>query len=138
MSAIYTAAATSAGDGRNGSVRSSDGLIDLTLTSPKEVGGSGTGTNPEQLFAAGYAACFHSALRLAAKDRGITLTNDIVTATIDLVRSDSGFSLAAAITVELSGLNQGTADQLAAEAHRRCPYSKATTGNIPCEVTAKV
>jgi Ohr subfamily peroxiredoxin len=138
MPVIYTAEVVSTGDGRRGAVRSSDGLIDTALASPKEVGGSGEGTNPEQLFAAGYSACFHSAMRIAAREAKITLRDDIVTASVDLVRGEDGYHLAAAIVAELPGLDQATADRLVAAAHQRCPYSKATRGNIEVTLLAKI
>lgn len=137
MPVVYTTEVASSGDGRNGQARSADGILDLALTSPKEVGGSGTGTNPEQLFAAGYAACFHSALRMAARERGVALTEDVVTARVQLVRDDSGFRIDAEMRVLLPNLDAGTARDLADQAHQRCPYSKAISGNVDVRLTVE-
>ncbi|WP_031466522.1 organic hydroperoxide resistance protein [Sciscionella sediminilitoris] len=136
---LYTATAIASGDGRNGEVRSSDGVIDEKLAAPKEMGGpGGLHTNPEQLFAAGYAACFHGALRLVAKQAGEQLGEDTeVTANVGIGKTESGgFGLTVAIQVKLPGLEQGKAEQLAANAHQVCPYSNATRGNIEVQVSA--
>ncbi|MFS8097821.1 organic hydroperoxide resistance protein [Lentzea alba] len=138
MSVVYTADVTSSGDGRKGAATSSDGALDLNLAAPKEVGGSGEGTNPEQLFAAGWGACFHSALRLVARNASADLTDSTVTVSVDLVKGDDGYHLGARIVATLPGLSQEQADDLVGQAHRRCPYSKATRGNVDVEVTAKV
>jgi len=135
---LYEAEVASIGDGRNGEVRSSDGILRLPLRSPKEVGGPGEATNPEQLFAAGYAACFHSALRLAAREAKTTLRDDSVTARVSLNRDESGYHLGAEIVVWLPGLGQETAEALAAEAHGRCPYSKAVRGNVKVRISVVV
>ncbi|MGW2300778.1 organic hydroperoxide resistance protein [Streptomyces sp. NPDC001809] len=134
MAVVYTAEVTSTGDGRNGAVRSSDGLLDLPLTSPKAVGGSGTATNPEQLFAAGYAACFHSALRASARESKVALTDDTVVAAVGLHKEESGFHLSVVLTVELPGIDAAEARRLADAAHARCPYSKAVRGNVEVRV----
>lgn len=138
MSVVYTAEVTSSGDGRQGAATSADGVLDLKLTSPKEVGGSGEGTNPEQLFAAGWGACFHSALRLVARNAKADLTDSTVTVSVDLVKGEDGYHLGAHIVATLPGLTQEQADDLVGQAHQRCPYSKATRGNIDVEVTAKI
>ncbi|GGO27360.1 organic hydroperoxide resistance protein [Microbispora rosea subsp. aerata] len=138
MPTLYTAEVASIGDGRNGEVRSSDGILRLPLRSPKEVGGPGEAANPELLFAAGYAACFHSALRLAARESKTTLTDDTVTARVSLNRDDSGYHLGAEIVVSLPGLDRETAEALAAAAHGRCPYSKAVRGNVQVRVGVAV
>jgi Ohr subfamily peroxiredoxin len=131
MTVVYSAGVTSSGDGRKGRVASSDGVLELDLTAPKEVGGSGLGTNPEQLFAAGYAACFHSALRLSAKEAGVPLGDKpTVTARVHLQRDDSGYGISADLTVSLPGVEAATARELAERAHARCPYSRAVRGNI--------
>lgn len=135
----YTAVATSTGDGRaGGQVVSSDGILDLTLAVPTEMGGPGGGTNPEQLFAAGWAACFHSALKGVAKQRGVTVADSAVVAEIGLGRSESGFDLSAALHVEMSGVEQAVADELVQAAHEVCPYSRATRGTIAVTVDATV
>ncbi|CAM4115568.1 organic hydroperoxide resistance protein [Kibdelosporangium persicum] len=138
--ALYTAEATSKGDGRNGEVVSSDGVIDEKLATPKEMGGpGGTYTNPEQLFAAGYSACFHSALRLVARQAKADIGDTTVTASVTLNKDDNDkFVLSVKLAAHLPGLEQGRADQLVAQAHQVCPYSHATRGNIEVTVTATV
>lgn len=131
MNPIYTAEALATGDGRNGHVRSSDGILDLDVVMPKELGGAGGATNPEQLFAAGYAACFHSALRAAARRSKADVTGSAVTAQIGIGQlTDGRFGLTAALTVELPALDRAVAEELLAAAHQLCPYSNATRGNI--------
>jgi lipoyl-dependent peroxiredoxin len=138
--AIYTAVATARGDGRNGEVTSSDGIIDESLAVPKEMGGpGGEKTNPEQLFAAGYAACFHGAVQLVARKSKIELTDSTVTAEVSFIKQESGaFGLAVALKIGLPGLEQGDADELVAQAHQTCPYSNATRGNIEVALSATV
>jgi osmotically inducible protein OsmC len=137
--ANYTTEATSTGGGRDGHVRSDDGFIDQDLTMPPELGGPGGATNPEQLFAAAYAACFHGALRLAARTAKTTVPDDTqVTATIQLAPDDVSFHVAADITAHLPGLDQAAADELVEAAHQVCPYSKATRGNVEVTLTATV
>ncbi|RBY88788.1 organic hydroperoxide resistance protein [Blastococcus sp. TF02A-26] len=139
MDAIYTAVATASGDGRNGHARSSDGIIDLDLAVPREMGGAGGATNPEQLFAAGYAACFHSALKLVAGQKKLKLTDSAVTAEVGIGSNDAGgFGLTVALEVELGGIDQAAADDLVEAAHQVCPYSNATRGNVPVTLTATV
>jgi osmotically inducible protein OsmC len=135
VTAAYTASATSTGDGRNGHVRSSDGVLDLDLATPKEMGGAGgTLTNPEQLFAAGYAACFHSALRGVARREKITLTDDAITADVGVgSNGNGGFGLVVTLEAELPSVDETTARRLLDAAHQVCPYSNATRGNV--EVT---
>jgi len=137
MQAIYTASATATGDGRNGHVRSSDGVLDFDLAVPKELGGAGGNfPNPEELFAAGYAACFHSALKSAARLQKITLTDTAVTADVGIGRNDQGgFGLTASIEVEIPGVDEAVARQLVDAAHQLCPYSNATRGNIDVQIT---
>ena len=128
---IYTASGQSTGDGRNGHGRSSDGALDVELSTP---GGNRPGTNPEQLFAVGYAACFHSALKGVAKAQKAPITDSSVSADVSLgEREEGGYGLAVALHVEMSGVDQETAEALVAAAHQVCPYSNATRGNI--EVT---
>jgi Ohr subfamily peroxiredoxin len=117
---LYTAEATSTGDGRNGHVTSSDGRIDLDLAFPTELGGSGAGANPEQLFAAGYAACFHSALRqIAGRDRAAL---------------GESFGLVVTLVIHIPGLERERVREFAEAAHQVCPYSRATRGNISVEL----
>ena len=132
MPAVYTATATATGDGRNGHARSSDGLVDVDLATPVEMGGAGGATNPEQLFAAGYAACFHSALKLVAGKQKLAISNSAVTADVGIGPDGAGgFGLEVALHVELSGLDQAAAEALVEAAHQVCPYSNATRGNVP-------
>ena len=137
MPAIYTASATATGDGRGGHTRSSDGVLDLDLAVPKEMGGPGGHlTNPEQLFAAGYAACFHSALKLVAGKQKITLTDTAITVDVGIgPNGQGGFGLTVAIEAELPGLDETTARGLLDAAHQVCPYSNATRGNIEVDLT---
>ena len=131
MSALYTASATATGDGRSGHVRSSDGVLDLDLAIPKEMGGpGGAHTNPEQLFAAGYAACFHSALKAVARRQDITLTDTAITVDVGIGPNDQGgFQLAVTIEAEIPSVDEATARRLLEAAHQVCPYSNATRGN---------
>ncbi|MFF8908897.1 organic hydroperoxide resistance protein [Streptomyces olivaceoviridis] len=138
MAVSYTAVVDVDGEGRNGGhVRSSDGLLETSLALPKELGGAGTATNPEQLLAAGWAACFLGALRRAATTRKIRLTSTTITAEITLAHGDDGeFSLSAVLSPVLGGVDQATAEELAHAAHQICPYSKATRDNIPVTINA--
>jgi len=139
MTAIYTASATASGDGRSGHVRSSDGVLDFDLAVPKEMGGpGGAHSNPEQLFAAGYAACFHSAVKLVARNQKIDLTDTAITVDVGIgPKTDGtpGFQLNATIEAELSGVDQATAQKLLEAAHQVCPYSNATRGNIDVKLS---
>ncbi|MET0236070.1 MAG: organic hydroperoxide resistance protein [Kibdelosporangium sp.] len=137
---LYTAEATATGNGRDGEVVSSDGVIDEKLATPKEMGGpGGPHTNPEQLFAAGYAACFHSALRLVARSAKVQLGETTITSNVSLNKSDDGkLVLSAKLVAHLPGIEQSSADQLVAQAHQVCPYSNATRGNIEVAVSATV
>lgn len=137
-SIVYTAVATSTGDGRNGHVRSSDGILEADVRTPKEMGGEGGATNPEQLFAAGYAACFHSALKATSKVHGVQVSDSAVTAEVG-IGSDGkgGFELAVTLHGEIGGgVSQEDAEKAVAVAHEVCPYSNATRGNV--EVTLAV
>jgi lipoyl-dependent peroxiredoxin len=132
MESLYTAQVTAEG-GRNGRVVSSDGLIDLEVKMPKSLGGSGgEATNPEQLFAAGYAACFDSALNLVIRKKRLKEVDSTkVTANVSIGKdTDGGFALAAQLDVQINGVDKETAQELLEAAHQVCPYSKATRGNI--------
>jgi lipoyl-dependent peroxiredoxin len=136
MKALYTATATVHG-GREGSVKSSDGVLEHDLKMPKELGGpGGSGTNPEQLFAAGYGACYESALANIARKEGVKLQDVEVTANVSIGKDDSdgGFRLAVRMDVKLPGIGRAQAEDLAEKAHAFCPYSKATRGNIKVEL----
>ena len=137
MNAVYTASATATGDGRDGHTRSSDGVLDLDLAVPKEMGGPGGHlTNPEQLFAAGYAACFHSAIKLVAARQKITLTDTAITVDVGIgPNGNGGYGLGVAIEAELPGLDAATAQNLIETAHQVCPYSNATRGNVDVTLT---
>ena len=135
MPEVYRTSAVSTGDGRNGHSRTTDGMIDVDLATPKEQGGPGGATNPEQLFAAGYAGCFHSSLKVVARGEGITLTGSEVTVTVGLLKDDGAFSLTVVITADLPGVSPEQGEKLLQQAHQRCPYSKATRGNIDVQLT---
>ena len=131
MKALYTAEALATGEGRDGRARTSDGKVDLELSIPKEMGGNGVGTNPEQLFAAGYAACFHSALRLVAGQEKADVSDSAVGARVSIGSLDNGgFGLAVELEVTLPNVDHATAQKLTEKAHEVCPYSNATRGNI--------
>ncbi|SFO31085.1 organic hydroperoxide resistance protein [Amycolatopsis rubida] len=136
---IYTAVATARGEGRNGDVTSSDGVLDESLAIPKEMGGpGGDKTNPEQLFAAGYSACFLSALQAVARQAKVPLPAATVTGSVSVFKKDVGFQLGVRLDVSLPGLAKADADQLVEQAHQVCPYSNATRGNIEVELTTTV
>ncbi|UYM03498.1 organic hydroperoxide resistance protein [Solicola gregarius] len=137
---VYIAIATSTGDGRaGGRAATDDGLLDVTLAIPREMGGPGGATNPEQLFAAGWASCFHSAVKAIAASRKVTFTDSAVVAEVGIHPTEQGgFSLSAALHVEFGGIDQATADSLVEAAHEVCPYSVATRGNIPVSIDATV
>ena len=131
---LYTAKATSTGDGRNGHVVSSDQRLDLDLALPPEMGGSGDGTNPEQLFAAGYAACFHTALRLVARRARVDPGDSTVSAEVGIGPEGEAFGLVVTLIISIPGLEREQARELAETAHQVCPYSRATRGNISVEL----
>ncbi|WP_072806840.1 organic hydroperoxide resistance protein [Rhodococcoides yunnanense] len=136
MKTIYTAEALATGEGRNGHARSSDGLLDLDLAIPEAMGGNGQGTNPEQLFAAGYAACFHSALQMIARQEKADITDSSVGARVGIGANDAGgFQLSVTLEVTLPSLGHDEAQAIADKAHQVCPYSNATRGNIDVTVT---
>ncbi|ADZ71098.1 organic hydroperoxide resistance protein [Polymorphum gilvum] len=137
VSVLYTTSARATG-GRDGAARSLDGTLDVRLSTPKELGGAGgDGANPEQLFAAGYAACFLSALKFVAGQDGIRVPADAaVTASVGIgPRSAGGFGLTVALEIALPGLDADAAEALVARAHEVCPYSNATRGNIDVGLT---
>jgi len=131
---LYTAKATSTGDGRNGHVVSSDQRLDLDLALPPEMGGSGDGTNPEQLFAAGYSACFHSALRIVARRARVDPGDSTVSAEVGIGPEGEAFGLVVTLIITIPGLEREQARELAEAAHQVCPYSRATRGNISVEL----
>ncbi|MEU1825191.1 organic hydroperoxide resistance protein [Streptomyces abikoensis] len=137
MEALYTAVAT-ATHGREGRAVSSDGLLDVQLALPAQLGGNGAGTNPEQLFAAGYAACFASALGLVGRQAKVDLGDAAVTAEVGIGKEGEGFGLAVTLRVELpDAVDAATGRKLVEQAHQVCPYSNATRGNIPVELVVE-
>jgi osmotically inducible protein OsmC len=131
---LYTAEATSTGDGRSGHVVSSDGRLDLDLAPPPEMGGTGDGTNPEQLFAAGYSACFHSALRIVARRAGVDPGESTVTAQVGIGPDGEAYGLVVTLIIAIPGLDREKTREIAEAAHQVCPYSRATRGNISVEL----
>ncbi|NES12232.1 MULTISPECIES: organic hydroperoxide resistance protein [Micromonospora] len=138
MQVLYTASARATGDGRDGHVRTSDGTLDLDLAIPKEMGGAGAAANPEQLFAAGYAACFHSALRLVARRAKADVSGSVVEAEVGIGPDGTGgFGLTVTLVVDLPAVERTAAEQLVEAAHQVCPYSNATRRNIEVALTVR-
>jgi osmotically inducible protein OsmC len=137
MQVLYTASATSTGDGRTGHVRSVDGVIDTDLAVPKEMGGPGGALpNPEEFFAAGYAACFHSALRGIARREKIDLADTAITVDVGIgPNGQGGYGLTVAIEAEIPSVDTAKAKELLEAAHQVCPYSNATRGNVDVTLT---
>ncbi|MBZ9773136.1 organic hydroperoxide resistance protein [Mesorhizobium sp. CO1-1-8] len=137
MPALYSTHARAVG-GRAGHVQSDDGLLSLDLAMPKDLGGKGGATNPEQLFAAGYAACFESAMRFIAGKQKLSLQDASVTANVSLhSNAQGGFVLGVSLAAETKGLDQAAAEALVSAAHQVCPYSNAIKGNIEVALSAK-
>jgi Ohr subfamily peroxiredoxin len=135
MKALYTAVATATGDGRNGHTATDDGLVDTDVRVPVSMGGPGGATNPEQLFAAGYAACFHSALKLVAGQDKLDVSGTEVTTRVSIgMLGGGGFGLAVELDLHAPNLDEATAQSLLEKAHMVCPYSNATRGNIDVEL----
>lgn len=138
MQPLYTTSATATG-GRAGKVTSADGIIDLNLAMPKELGGPGNAANPETLFASGYAACFQGALGLVARNQKVTLPQgNTVSVTIGIGKDETSFGLNGVIKVALPGMDKTQAEALTAAAHQVCPYSKATRGNMDIKLETTV
>src|SRR6202049_3914979 len=136
-STLYSTKVTATG-GRHGQIRSEDGLLDMKLALPRQLGGRGDATNPEQLFAGGYAACFENALLRVSRDAGHRFADDDidVVAVVGLSRNDSGgFVLSAALAVTVTGVDQKKAEDLVESAHKICPYSNAIRGNVEVGIT---
>jgi Ohr subfamily peroxiredoxin len=133
---LYTASAKATG-GRDGRTISSDNALDLTLSTPKELGGVGHfgATNPEQLFAAGYAACFDNALLLVASQENQPITGSSVAADVTLGKDGDNYDISVDLRVNIPGMDQAAAEELVAKAHQLCPYSRATRGNIEVTMT---
>lgn len=138
VNVLYSTSARATG-GRDGSSKTIDGAVDVKLTSPKELGGAGgDGVNPEQLFAAGYAACFIGAMKfVASQGGGVKVPADTsVTSTVGIgPRSEGGFGLEIALAVSLPGIDRAAAEDLVAKAHQVCPYSNATRNNIDVKLS---
>ena len=133
---VYTAHASSTG-GRDGQTRSSDGFLDVKLVLPKEMGGAGGGVNPEQLFAAGYSACFLGAMKFVAGQQKISLPAETkVEGAVGIGPIPTGFNIAVELSINIPGMDHAAAEALVEKAHVVCPYSNATRGNI--DVTLKV
>ncbi|MCE0724667.1 MULTISPECIES: organic hydroperoxide resistance protein [Legionella] len=138
MKALYTATARTHG-GRNGHIETSDGLLRLDLAKPKELGGAGGGTNPEELFAAGYSACFESAMRHVASLQKIPLQDASILSQVSLYATpEKGYKLGVEMHAHLVGLSQKDAEDLVAKAHQVCPYSNAIRGNVDVEFKVSV
>lgn len=136
METLYTAIATATGGGRDGHVSAESGRVDLDTRPPAEMGGSGLGTNPEELFAAGYSACFLSALHAVARAEKADTTDAAVSASVSIgPNGEGGFQLAVELDVFIPNLGREEAQALADKAHTVCPYSNATRGNIEVTVT---
>jgi lipoyl-dependent peroxiredoxin len=132
---LYTAHAHTTG-GREGRSVSDDGLLDVKLSPPKAMGGAGTATNPEQLFAAGYSACFMGALKHVAGVKKVTVPADAsIDASVDIGPIPAGFGISARLAISLPGMDRSVAQDLIDTAHQVCPYSNATRGNIDVEIT---
>ncbi len=137
MNTLYSTKVTAIG-GRNGSIRSEDGLLDLPLALPKTMGGTGGATNPEQLFAAGYAACFESAVIHVTRNKATRVKDNDIVVVAEVGLSPNGrggFVLSVALDVAITALDQATAEEIAREAHATCPYSNAVRGNIDVTIT---
>lgn len=131
----YTAVAT-AENGRDGRVATDDGKLDVVVNPPKEMGGSGAGTNPEQLFAAGYSACFQGALGVVARAAEADIKGSTVTAQVGIGKAEAGgFGLEVELVTSIPNVDRATAEDLVAKAHEVCPYSNATRGNIKVTLT---
>ncbi|MBZ9559287.1 MULTISPECIES: organic hydroperoxide resistance protein [unclassified Modicisalibacter] len=139
MSTIYSTTVTAVG-GRAGTVKSDDGLLELSLGLPKKLGGKEDATNPEQLFAAGYAACFGNAVIHVTRNRESRIKDEDVTvvATVGMVSNgNGGFGLSVALDVTIAGVDQASAEEIVADAHETCPYSNAVKGNIDVALSVK-
>lgn len=134
--ALYTGTATATGGGRDGHVVTSDNRIDLDVRPPQELGGSGEGTNPEQLVAAGWAACFNGALQLIMKNAGVAVEDTPeIEVSCTLNKDGEGFAISGEITATVFGVEQEQAEELVAKAHQFCPYSRAFRGNVDPKLT---
>lgn len=136
MSTLYTTKVTAVG-GRNGTVRSEDGVLDLALAMPKELGGKGGATNPEQLFAAGYAACFENAVIHVTRGKEASVRDSDIEVVGDVglqPGAGGGFALSVALDVTIAGVDQAQAEEIVQAAHAVCPYSNAVRGNVDVKI----
>lgn len=131
---LYTGVATAV-NGREGRVASDDGRLDVVVSQPKEVGGSGNGTNPEQLFAATYSACFHASIAIVAGIENVDISGSSVTAKVGIGKNDGGFGITAHLVADLPGVDPATASRLVEKAHQICPYSRMTREGIGVQIT---
>lgn len=138
MSTLYSTKVTATG-GRSGRVASDDGLLELDLAMPESLGGKGGATNPEQLFAAGYAACFGNAVIHVTRNTHKIADDDVtVTGTVSMApNANGGFQLAVALDVAIAGVDQETAEEIVEKAHQACPYSNAVRGNIDVAISVR-
>ncbi|MCY9783860.1 organic hydroperoxide resistance protein [Nocardiopsis sp. EMB25] len=135
---LYTANATVTGEGRAGTGKTDDGRLSVDLSVPKGMGGDdGPGTNPEQLFAVGYGACFHGALKKVAREAKANVEGSVIDSQVSLGKAEDGFALVVDLTVTIPGADQAAAEKLVEAAHQVCPYSRATRGNIDVNLTVK-
>lgn len=135
MEKLYTAEVTATG-GRDGHIKSSDGVLDFEVRKPKELGGQGGASNPEQLFAAAWGACYLGALGSIAEHEGVDTSEANVNVQVSFNKDGNVFSLSADLDVHIPGITTEEAQKIADKAHKTCPYSKATKGNIEVRVTA--
>ncbi|MBB5621123.1 Ohr subfamily peroxiredoxin [Pedobacter cryoconitis] len=135
MEKLYTAAVLAKG-GRDGHIKSSDGTIEFEVRTPKEMGGQGGATNPEQLFAAAWGPCYLGALHAVAKNEGVEVADATVNVQVSFNQDGNAYVLSAELDVHIPGLSHEETQKLADKAHKACPYSKATRGNIETRVTA--
>lgn len=138
MDILYKAVVTSTG-GRDGAAKSNDGLLEVKLAAPKELGGGGGATNPEQLFAAGYSACFIGALKFVAGSEKVALPKDLsLRAEVGIGKIEGGFGLDVDLFINLPGMDNSAAQELVNKAHHVCPYSNATRGNVDVRLHVNV
>ena len=135
MEKLYTAVVTATG-GRDGHIQSADGTLDLDIRKPREMDGDGKGTNPEQLFAAAWGPCFLGALGVVAQQANVDVSDASIDVKVSFNKDGNAFVLSAELEVHIPGMSAEEAQQLVDKAHRACPYSKATRGNIDVKVTA--
>ncbi|WP_046470542.1 organic hydroperoxide resistance protein [Allosalinactinospora lopnorensis] len=138
MKVLYTAEATVGGEGRKGYGRTNDDRLNVELSVPRGLGGDdGPGTNPEQLFAVGYAACFHGALKKVARESRVSVDGSTIDSSVTLGSADDGLTLTVGLDITIPAVEQAEAERLVEAAHQVCPYSRATRGNIEVNLTVR-